>query len=129
MKVVLINHGTADEWGGGDSVQIRETAKRLRQRGHQVEIQNSDNPQVEGADIAHIYNCRVYNSLKQQYMSCKKAGVPIVISPIWMPLGRAMWGSRGLFAILEKGIVSGEDSIIRELNDIKNRKLKDSRTF
>ena len=42
VKVVLINHGTAGEWGGGDSVQIKETAKRLIQRGHKVSIQNSD---------------------------------------------------------------------------------------
>ena len=44
MKVLLVNHGTAGEWGGGDSVQISETAKRLVQRGHQVEIKNSDRP-------------------------------------------------------------------------------------
>ena len=54
MKVSLVNHGTAGEWGGGDSVQIRETAKRLLQRGYEVDIQNSDRPDINKADIVHI---------------------------------------------------------------------------
>ena len=40
VKILLANHGTASEWGGGDSVQIRETGIRLKQRGYRVEIQN-----------------------------------------------------------------------------------------
>ena len=38
--IVFVNHGTAGEWGGGDSVQIKKTAEKLRQRGHEVIIQN-----------------------------------------------------------------------------------------
>ena len=124
VKVVLINHGTAGEWGGGDSVQIKETAKRLIQRGHKVSIQNSDRPSLENADIAHIFNCRVYNSLKQQVNTCRDAGVPIVISPIWMPLGRAMWGSRGIFSVLKKGVDNGEQSIREDLENMRNRKME-----
>ena len=44
MKVLLVNHGRAGEWGGGDGVQLRETGKRLRQRGHDVVEVNSVNP-------------------------------------------------------------------------------------
>ena len=47
MKIALINHGTALEWGGGDGVQIRETARVLRLRGHKVSIQNSDKPNLK----------------------------------------------------------------------------------
>ena len=25
MRILLVNHGSAGEWGGGDGVQIRET--------------------------------------------------------------------------------------------------------
>ena len=121
VKVVLINHGTASEWGGGDSVQIQETAKRLIQRGHEVSIQNSDRPNINGADVAHIFNCRVYNSLTQQVEICKSKEVPIVISPIWMPLGRAMWGSRGMFTVLSDAIQNGEHSVRDELKKIRNR--------
>ena len=44
VRVVLVNHGTANEWGGGDSVQIKKTGEKLEERGHQVSIQNSDRP-------------------------------------------------------------------------------------
>ena len=84
MKAVLVNHGTASEWGGGDSVQIKETAKRLRERGIQVEIQNSDEPEITDADIVHIFNCRVYESFRKQFNTCKKHNKPIVVSPIWI---------------------------------------------
>ena len=95
MKILMVNHGTANEWGGGDGVQIRETAKRLRQRGHEVEEINSDNPNAEGYDIVHIFNCRVTSSFRQQIAACKAKQVPIVVSPIWVNIKRAFWGSRG----------------------------------
>ena len=93
MKVLLVNHGTASEWGGGDSVQIIETAKRLKQRGHDVDIQNSDRPEVENFDLVHIFNCRVQQSFMQQVTACQQYKKPIVVSPIWISIGRALWGS------------------------------------
>ena len=124
MKVLLVNHGTASEWGGGDSVQIIETAKRLKQRGHDVDIQNSDRPEVESYDLVHIFNCRVQQSFMQQVTACQQYKKPIVVSPIWISIGRALWGSRGSYAILEKGIKHGEDSISRDLSLLKNKQLE-----
>ena len=37
-------------------MQIHETAKRLKERGHTVDIQNSDKPNIKDADIVHIFN-------------------------------------------------------------------------
>ena len=47
MRILLVNHGTAGDWGGGDGVQIRETGKRLHQRGHEVVAINADRPDVK----------------------------------------------------------------------------------
>ena len=96
-------------------MQINETAKRLKERGHQISVQNSDEPDVTNADIVHIFNCRVYDSFVKQYNACVNAGKPIVVSPIWISLDRAIWGSRGTFAILERGNKYGEDRIKNEL--------------
>ena len=49
MRILLVNHGTAGEWGGGDGVQIRETAKRLAQRGHHVQAINADQPDARAS--------------------------------------------------------------------------------
>lgn len=123
MRIVLVNHGTASEWGGGDGVQIRETARRLRQRGHAVSVQNSDRPEVADADIVHIFNCRVHQAFVQQMATCQAAGKPVVISPIWISIGRALWGSRGTFGLLKKAIIEGADKARAELELLQRREL------
>jgi glycosyltransferase involved in cell wall biosynthesis len=123
MKILLVNHGDAGNWGGGDSVQINETAKRLRQRGNQVVVQNSNQPDVGGADLVHIFNSRVQHAFPNQIAACKAQNKPIVISPIWINLGRALWGSRGCLPLLEKAVHEGEAAVERELQLLQQRKL------
>ena len=123
MKILLVNHGNADSWGGGDGVQIRETAKRLQQRGHEVTIQNSNQPEVGGADLVHIFNSRVQHAFPHQLAACRAANKPVVVSPIWMNLGRALWGSRGALPLLQKAVQEGEQAAARELELLRQRKL------
>ncbi len=123
MRIVLVNHGKASEWGGGDGVQIRETARRLIQRGHQVSLQNSDRPAVGDADLVHIFNCRVHQSFVQQMATCQAAGKPVVVSPIWISIGRALWGSRGSFGVLSKAVREGEAAAKQELELLRRREL------
>ena len=106
MKVLLVNHGTAGDWGGGDGVQMRETGKRLTQRGHQVELVNSDRPDVAGFDLVHLFNCRVHHAFAPQMATCQRAGVPVVVSPIWVSIARALWGSRGTMGVLMEVVKS-----------------------
>ena len=74
---ILRQSRPASEWGGG--VQIRETAKRLAQRGHHVQVANADQP--DALDLVHLFNCRVEGSFRQQVASCKQQ-VYQVVSPI-----------------------------------------------
>lgn len=123
MKILLVNHERAGEWGGGDGVQLRETGKRLRQRGHEVVEVNSDSPNAQGYDLVHIFNCRIQESLEQQLASTKNVNVPVVISPIWVSIGRALWGSRATDGILRKGVRDGDDSIRELLDQLRQRTL------
>jgi len=123
MKILLVNHGTAGEWGGGDGVQIQETAKRLIQRGHHVDQVNADQPDVSMFDLVHIFNCRVAESFCQQMSSCLEAGVPVVVSPIWISIGRALWGSRASTGILKQAVESGTNSVEGLLAQLKERRL------
>jgi len=123
MKVLLVNHGTAAEWGGGDGVQIRETAKRLRQRGYIVDEVNSDQPRAEGYDLVHIFNCRVQHSFESQIRCCKQVDIPIVVSPIWISLKRAYWGSRGSSSVLTQATNNYDNNAINLLENLKQRKL------
>ena len=123
MKILLVNHGSAGDCGGGDGVQIRETCKRLQQRGHGVAMVNSDTPDVSGFDLVHIFNCRVHHSFAQQMAQCQRAGVCTVVSPIWVSIGRALWGSRGTVGILQQAIQQGEASAAPLLAQLKRRSL------
>ena len=124
MRILLVNHGTAGEWGGGDGVQIRETAKRLAQRGHHVQAVNADQPDVRGFDLVHLFNCRVEGSFQQQVASCKQAGVPVVVSPIWISLAKALWGSRGTMSVLQQAIDGAPPTTVDSLlKKLRNREL------
>lgn len=123
MRVLLVNHGTAADWGGGDGVQMRETGKRLAARGHQVELVNADRFNPRGFDLVHIFNCRVHHCFEQQVASCLEAGVPFVVSPIWVSIAKAIWGSRGSISLLNKAVDEGEHDAGDLLNQLKLRKL------
>jgi glycosyltransferase involved in cell wall biosynthesis len=123
MRVLLVNHGTAGDWGGGDGVQIRETGKRLKERGYSVELVNADRFNPSGFDLVHIFNCRVHHCFEQQMLSCKEANVPVVVSPIWVSISRALWGSRGSVGLLQKAINEGEASAQGMLTQLRERKL------
>ena len=123
MRILLVNHGSAGEWGGGDSVQIRETGKRLLQRGHDVVGVNADQPDCRGFDLVHLFNCRVEGSFHQQMASCKAAGVPVVVSPIWISLARALWGSRGSTIALTQAVHQGDAAAESLLEQLRTRKM------
>lgn len=123
MRIALVNHGTAAQWGGGDGIQIQETAKRLIQRGHKVTVQNSDRPAVEDVDLVHIFNCRVHPSFLQQVSTCLTAGKPIVVSPIWISIGRALWGSRGTVGLLEQAVKYGASATEGGFQALRERRM------
>ncbi len=123
MKVLLVNHGTAGEWGGGDGVQMRETGLRLGQRGHEVHLVNSDSPEVKGFDLVHLFNCRVHQSFSMQMQRCLDNQVPVVVSPIWVSISRAIWGSRGTTAVLNKAIDESLSAASDGLEMLRKRTL------
>lgn len=122
MKILLVNHGNAAAWGGGDGVQIRETARRLEQRGHAVAMVNSDRPDPRGFDLVHIFNCRVHHAFSQQMSCCLEHGTPVVVSPIWVSIAKALWGSRGSMGVIQQMVANpaqGEGL----LSQLKQREL------
>ncbi|MCP9775651.1 glycosyltransferase family 4 protein [Cyanobium sp. WAJ14-Wanaka] len=123
MRILLVNHGTAGDWGGGDGVQMRETGKRLMQRGHSVELINADRFNPAGFDLVHIFNCRVHQSFEQQLLSCHQAQMPVVVSPIWVSIARALWGSRGSVGLLEKAAEEGAGAAQPLLDQLRERRL------
>lgn len=119
QRILLVNHGRAADLMGGDSVQIAATAKGLRRRGHHVTVACSDRPDTSAFDLVHIFNARTVNALAGQLASARAAGKPVVVSPIWISLTQARWGSlatRGVLEELRRNQDAG-DRLLRQLID------------
>lgn len=101
-RILLLNHGRAADLVGGDSVQIEATARGLRLRGHQVRVACSDQPDTGDVDLVHIFNARTDQALAGQLAAAHQAGLPVVVSPIWISLTQARWGSMAAFGVLER---------------------------
>ena len=108
----------------GVAAMASKSVKRKRlQRGHEVVGVNADQPDCRGFDLVHLFNCRVEGSFKQQMASCKAAGVPVVVSPIWISLARALWGSRGSTGVLTKAVQQGETATEPLLQQLRRREM------
>jgi glycosyltransferase involved in cell wall biosynthesis len=108
MRILLVNHGIAGQFKGGDGVQLQQTGRLLQRRGHTVAHTNSNTPDVRGFDLVHVFNCRHLSSFTSQVDTCVATGVPLVVSPIWISIPRAFWGSRASLAALEKVVNHGQ---------------------
>src|SRR5262249_36496175 len=104
MNILLLNHALAGNYRGGDTAQIRYTARWLARFGHHVEVVESDNPDCHGFDLVHLFNCRRSDVLRGQMQAAKQQEVPVVVSPIWISLGEAVWGSRAAMAVLIQAV-------------------------
>lgn len=104
MNVLLVNHGRAGDFRGGDAVQIRHTARWLERLGHRVVTEQTDQPDCRGFDLVHVFNCRHPDAFAAQVDGARKQGLPVVVSPIWIPLGEALWGSRTAMAVLQQAV-------------------------
>lgn len=82
MKVLYIIRATAFEAPGGDTVQARSTAKYLRRSGMEVDIRLT-NEEIDYAayDLMHFFN--IIRPADIVY-HVKRAGIPFVISPIFV---------------------------------------------
>jgi glycosyltransferase involved in cell wall biosynthesis len=99
--VLLLNHADAAGFQGGDGLQMRQTALWLRRWGVEVRLENSDQPDLAGVDLVHVFNCRHLHHFAPQVSAIGEAGIPFVVSPIWIPLAEALWGSRCAEAVLK----------------------------
>ncbi|WP_236629513.1 glycosyltransferase [Synechococcus sp. BS55D] len=56
--------------------------------------------------------------------TCKQSGVPVVVSPIWISLARALWGSRGTMSVLQQAVDGASPAAVDSLLDkLRSRDL------
>ena len=122
VKILLVNHGSAGDFRGGDAAQIRHTARWLERFGHRVVAEQTNQPDCRGFDLVHVFNCRHADAFAAQVDAARQQGLPVVVSPIWIPLGEALWGSRTAMAVLQ-GAVNNPASASGPFDYLRQRSM------
>lgn len=86
LRVHLVTRRDDRSLPGGDSVQVRQTARELRRQGCAVTIGDGVTPPPDTPDLVHIFNAtRLYDSYSAARW-CTARGIPYVFTPIWHAL-------------------------------------------
>jgi len=84
VRVLFIVRTQLEQHPGGDTTQILSTARELRARGIQVDLQTSVPPSLERWDVVHLFHLdRLWENLS--WAQAVGWRLPIVLSTIWWP--------------------------------------------
>jgi glycosyltransferase involved in cell wall biosynthesis len=100
MRVALIVRPSAGERSGGDITQARFTRRGLEAAGVTAEILPALEPDVRGYDLAHVFGVFDPEICTVQMGACRRAGIPLALSPIWWDLYDFFGRSRACERIL-----------------------------
>jgi len=82
MKILMLGRIDLFERGGGDTVQIENTASELRNLGVEVDISTDLDFKPQGYDLVHVFQLDWIPEMYFYTKRAKKFGKPIVLSPI-----------------------------------------------
>src|SRR3972149_6610737 len=105
----MVNTPASLSFGGGDLTQMGKTAEALRPLGVDVVESFDLEPNATGFDLAHVFNLRTVDVTVRQVRHLKAAGVPVVMSPIYLNPSMALWGTRVIRQIF--GTARGEEEL------------------
>ncbi|HJZ60260.1 MAG TPA: hypothetical protein VKE74_35280, partial [Gemmataceae bacterium] len=122
MRVLMVNHPGTLKFRGGDLTQMRKTAEALRPLGVTVVESFDPEPDARGFDLAHVFNLRTVHTTPKQVKAIKQAGVPVVLSPIYLNVSLTLWANRVVPNIFSRPRPAEE--IERLLGQLRERTLK-----
>ena len=114
LKILMVNHPQSARFRGGDTTQMVKTAEALRRMGHAVQESVDAQPDAAGFDLSHVFNIRTINSTPAQVQSLRRSGRPVVMSPIYLNPGVALWAARVTRNIFGSGRSESEMAALLE---------------
>lgn len=120
LRVIFVIRPDSGSRMGGDVVQAVQTARELRALGHQVEVAATAEPDARGFDLAHVFGVFDPPVAELQIAACKRAGVPVALSPIWWDLTEYFVRSRAI----EKALMLREAGVERRLRHVRERSVQ-----
>ncbi|HTX59653.1 MAG TPA: glycosyltransferase family 4 protein [Verrucomicrobiae bacterium] len=100
MRALLIVRPSVHERGGGDMVQALYTKRGLEAAGVEANVVSTLEPVTHGYDVAHVFGVFDPEVCAPQMAACKRAGIPVALSPIWYDLYEYYGRSRAAERIL-----------------------------
>ncbi len=92
MRAALVVRPNAAAKPGGDAVVAEHAAAALRAIGVAADLLPASDPDVRGYDVAHVFGIFEPAISRAQCAAVRRAGVPLVLSPIW-------WDRSAFFAV------------------------------
>ena len=89
---------------GGDTVQIRNTARELRRLGVEVTVSSDPKADLRGVDLMHVFHLGRVHESYPHVLNATAAGAAVVVSPIYWPTrrdGRAVTPDSGVGGFAE----------------------------
>ncbi len=100
MRILLIVRPSAGERSGGDLTQARFTQRGLEAAGVAADLVAALEPDARGYDLAHVFGVFDPEICAVQVAACRRAGIPVALSPIWWDLYEFFARSRACERIL-----------------------------
>lgn len=96
---------------GGDSVQVRNTARELRGLGVEVEITSDPQADTSPYDLVHIFHLTRVHESYPHFANARARGTPVVVSTIYWPWRRGV--RPGPLGKLWREIVEDGKNVVR----------------
>ncbi|MEO7040374.1 MAG: glycosyltransferase family 4 protein [Candidatus Elarobacter sp.] len=103
MRALLVVRPDAGSRPGGDVVHAEHALRALRTLDVDATLVATDAPDPRGYDVAHVFGVFAPETAARQIGAIRRAGIPLVLSPIWLDL-------RALFATapqIERALTAG----------------------
>jgi glycosyltransferase involved in cell wall biosynthesis len=122
LKVLFALRPSSETAFGGDVVQVYETAKALRARGHDVQVSTSSRLSPHGFDVVHLSNLTSVAETLAQAQSVSDFDGAVAMMPIYIDhADETMWG---MFSTLGAFLSSESDEDLQaKLSALERRAL------
>lgn len=122
LKVLFALRPSSETAFGGDVVQVYETAKALRARGHDVQVSTSSRLSPDGFDVVHLSNLTSVAETLAQAQSVSDFDGAVAMMPIYIDhADETMWG---MFSTLGAFLSSESDEDLQaKLSALERRAL------
>ena len=86
LRVLFVQRPDASTRFGGDAMLARDNFEAVKALGVAADMVETDRPDARGYDLAHIFNVGQPEICRRQMDACEEAGVPVILSPVWLDL-------------------------------------------